>query len=126
MAKRILVTGSRTWTDLPRIMDTLWDGLKYVNGWPVTLVHGGAEGADALAHEVWVYNQFPVEVHPVTTKDWAEHGKRAAYLRNKAMVDAGADLCVAFIKDNSRGASMTAKMAEAAGIPTWRVVADGR
>lgn len=142
MSKRLLVTGSRTWTNQVLVVQALWDAVvelrkcprhgipdcsPILNGCthnpnlPVTLVHGGAEGADAIAHTVWGTNQHPEEVHLIEPTEWEEHGKRAGYLRNKRMVDAGADLCVAFIKNQSRGATMTAAMAENAGIPTWRI-----
>lgn len=51
--------------------------------------------------------------------DWDRYGrKRAGFIRNQHMVDLGADLCLAFTRDNSRGTAHCALAAEAAGIPT--------
>lgn len=107
--RRVLVTGSRDWTDYGVIEGAL---LRYASPWD-TVVHGGAPGADAIAVQAWQAHGGDVECHPYPSGS----GKRGGYLRNKEMVDAGADLCLAFIKDNSRGATMCAGLAEAAGIP---------
>jgi len=106
--RRVLVTGSRDWTDTGVISVALVEHM-----WPGdVLVHGAARGADSLAAGLW--EAFgPVEPHPYP----AGHGQRGGYVRNKEMVDAGADLCLAFIRNNSRGASMCAELAAKAGIP---------
>ncbi|WP_277212545.1 DUF2493 domain-containing protein [Isoptericola croceus] len=110
---RILVTGSRTWDDDETIRRAL-TGAAGVVASQVTLVSGACpRGADAIAERVARELGWHVERHPA---DWQQHGRRAGYLRNAAMVAAGADVCVAFIRDGSRGASMTARLAHQAGI----------
>jgi len=113
MSTRILVTGSRDWTDFAAIVEALRD-------WKspgAVLVEGGARGADRLAATIWRAWGLTVEEHPA---DWDRHGKRAGYLRNQEMIAAGADVCLAFILDNSPGATHCANAAETAGIPTKR------
>lgn len=114
---RILVTGSRDWDDWNKIEEVLFKRLD--NG--VVLVSGNCPtGADHIAETLWELWGGEVERH---SADWDKHGKRAGYVRNQEMVDLGADICIAFIKNNSKGASMTARLAEEAGIETVRIPA---
>jgi len=118
-APRILLTGSRSWDDeqiIQQVLFLAWFTLGQQE--KAILIHGGCPtGADEMGHRTWTGVGLPVEVHPA---DWKQHGRRAGYVRNRAMVDAGADVCLAFIRDGSKGATMCAQMAYDAGIPLRR------
>jgi hypothetical protein len=115
---RILVTGSRTWDDALVLAAALAEAAQDE---PVTVVHGACpSGADRLADVIATATGWTVERHPAR---WGELGKRAGFVRNAHMVNLGADVCLAFIRDGSRGASHTAALAEDAGIRTVRYVA---
>lgn len=125
---RVLVTGSRSWQD-PL---TVWQELyalairaygDYDGGHFLTVVHGNAAtGADRMAQQwvqmatfqLWQPVNITEEAHPA---DW-KIGRQAGILRNQYMVDLGADLCLAFIRDGSRGATHCATAAQEAGIET--------
>lgn len=113
MSARILVTGSRTWTAATTMRATL---AHWRTVYPdAVLVHGACRGADLIAAGIWLGWHLPVEPHPA---DWTRHGRAAGPLRNQHMVDLGADVCLAFIRDYSRGGEHTAALAVAAGIHT--------
>jgi hypothetical protein len=112
MTRRILITGSRDWTDYDAIFDALKASKDYLG--EITVVHGGASGADSTAGIIAHRLGLKVEVHPA---DWEKHGKKAGFVRNSEMVKEGADFVLAFIKNDSKGATMCASLAEKAGIP---------
>ncbi len=115
---RILITGSRNWDDILSIRNAILnESMKTRDN--VVVVHGGARGADYLAGRVADELKLDVEVYKA---DWNTYGKAAGFVRNDKMVKLGADVCLAFIKNNSAGATMCADLAEKAGIPvkTWR------
>ncbi|MFE6080011.1 SLOG family protein [Streptomyces virginiae] len=122
---RILVTGSRDWTDeqlIRRALEAAWT--EQDSDRLLVIVHGACPtGADAHASrfvaDCHAYGHTTVteEPHPA---DWKRNGRAAGPLRNAAMVTAGADLCLAFIRNRSRGATGCANTAERFGIPTRR------
>ena len=117
---RILVTGSRDWTDGDAIESAMWHAWTDAGSPPinsVTLVHGCARGADTIAASIARKIGMKVDEHPAA---WDTRGRAAGVIRNSEMVNAGADVCLAFIRNRSRGATHCANAAERAGIETRR------
>lgn len=128
---RVLVTGSRDWTDEP----TIWKALaETVRALPyeqdLVIVHGMCPtGADQMADEWGRGFGAAIETH--RAEDFGPW-PRCGPLRNRHMVSLGADRCLAFIgpctsprcrrtdPHPSHGASGCADLAEQAGIPTRR------
>jgi len=106
---RVIVCGSRGWSDGGVIESDL---AALVAG--TTIVHGGARGADSLAEEAARGLRRPTEAHPA---NWARYGKSAGPRRNAEMVEAGADLCLAYRLDGpSRGTDDMVQRCRAHGI----------
>lgn len=129
---RILVTGSRDWQTIGVVRGALDEVLASLPAeQPLVVVHGDCvTGADIMA-KTWAlttftpldtddYEHVTEEPHPAA---WHVHGRKAGPIRNQNMVNKGAHLCLAFIKDGSRGATHTAALAEKAGIPVRRFTA---
>lgn len=131
---KVLVTGSRTWTDAATIrlaLEAVADAAVAANVPMVTVVHGACpNGADEIADQ-WVRwyrggTLVLAERHPAL---WTKYQKRAGFVRNELMVANGADLCLAFLAPcsdskctepkphDSHGATHCAELADERGIP---------
>lgn len=106
---RVIVCGSRNWTDREQIAHRLSE----LPG-TTTIVHGAAKGADQIAHQEGQKLGLLLEPHPA---DWGALGKRAGVIRNMEMAYLGADLCIAFWDGRSAGTRDMVDRAEAQGIP---------
>lgn len=114
---RILVTGSRHWAHSWIPASIL---IEYVAGlYPVTVVEGACPtGVDLFinAYSVALAAQGYAVSSERHQADWST-GKGAGFARNELMCELGADVCLAFIRNNSAGATHTATRAVAYGIP---------
>lgn len=145
---RILMTGSRGWEDTDAIRKAILIAVEYIKSKrsekgdftpvefsDITLIHGTAAGADVLAGEVAKDLGMMIEEHPA---DWQKHnddcpdvkppykscwqGKercsRAGHRRNQEMIDSGADVILAFILNESPGATGCLKLAHKVHMPS--------
>lgn len=114
--KRILVTGSRDWTDeatVRRALSWAWDTLGRPHD--AVLVQGECHlgGADKIAADTWAGWGFPVEGHPA---EMGPDGRVLGPERNARMVALGADICLAFPLPSSRGTRNCMRLAREAGM----------
>lgn len=145
MTLRILITGSRDWPDPSVVWEAIEQTISETRATDVMVVHGKARGADDFASRfVTMFKarlascgiRIDEEPHPaeweapcrITCKpghrkyrNGTTYCPAAGNYRNIEMVEAGADVCLAFIHNESRGASMCATVAELAGIPVRRL-----
>jgi hypothetical protein len=114
LTHRVLVTGSRTWIDEQAIAEAL--ATHWHDGNALLVTGACPRGADEIAERIWRSRGGLVERHPA---EW-QTGRDAGMRRNAAMVGLGADVCLAFIRDGSPGATHAARLAEQAEIPVHR------
>ena len=108
---RLLICGSRDWTD----GDLILRGLSALRGVDVVM-EGEAPGADTLARRAAEHLGIPVLPFPA---DWEKYGHAAGPIRNQRMLDEGKpDLILAFVDglDTSRGTADMVSRARLAGV----------
>lgn len=112
---RVLVCGGRDFGDKDRayaFLDLLCEKEPIS-----TVIHGGASGADYIAHQ-WAEDRgVNCTEYPA---DWNRYGRAAGPIRNQQMVDDGRpDVVVAF--PGGSGTADMVRRAEAAGIKVIRL-----
>lgn len=107
MSEIVLVCGGRDYGNF-------WGVFEALDGMDIDcLVHGGAEGADNLAHQWGVVRGKPVIMVPA---QWDYYGKGAGTVRNAWMLKyIKVTRVVAF--PGGRGTESMVKLAREAGIP---------
>lgn len=121
---RVLVCGSRDWTDRNAIWCVL-NGYR-ADGLPMTVIHGSARGADSIAGYWATVNGVDFQQFMA---DWKQHGKAAGPIRNAQMLANGEpDVVWAFVTkplERSRGTADMVSRAVKAGIPAYVVRGHG-
>jgi hypothetical protein len=110
---RILVTGGRDWADVDTIRNALSIATLGLAWNKVTIVQGGARGADAIAASLANVLGMNVEEYPA---DWKQFGRAAGPIRNQQMVDTRPDLVLAFLQEGSKGTQNCIDIARRAGL----------
>lgn len=118
MSYRVIFCGSRDWRAWGPILSAV-EQLHREHP-DLVVVHGGARGADAMVDRLARRNSLPIERFPA---DWVGHGRAAGPIRNRQMLDAGADEVVAFKDDFDYamlrgGTENMVRIAQRAGVPT--------
>lgn len=110
-AYRVLVTGSRDWTNNHLVYEELGKIAAEVGSDSMVIIHGACpRGADRFA-DLWAGAHDTGVI------------RCAGFRRNAEMVALGANLCLAFYKQGAgnKGTDHCARLAEAAGIPVRRI-----
>lgn len=111
MGVRVLVCGSRDWTDTTAIEKEL----RLLPAGSV-VIHGDCRGADRIAGQVALNLGLEVQAFPA---DWETHGRAAGPLRNARMlVEGRPDTVLAFHEalEASRGTKDMVRQARKAGV----------
>ena len=106
---RVAMTGSRNWTDVQFIKDTLDSLVERVNAEKYILIHGGTRGADILCAKAAKKLGWTTIVH---LPKWNKHGSAAGPIRNQLIINEEPDVLLAFPMPESRGTYDTIRKAE--------------
>ncbi|MGG5599594.1 DUF2493 domain-containing protein [Myroides sp. C8-3] len=108
---KVAIIGSRKFTDFQLLNTTVTTYCKANNIVPITIVSGGAKGADTLAEQFAKEHDLEMKIfHP----EWERLGRQACSARNTQIV-AYADFIFAFWDGTSPGTKDSITKAEQMG-----------
>lgn len=111
----VIVAGPRTFTDYKLLEGTLDHYTSKLDKKKLTIIHGGAPGADRLTSDWCFKRMVKCKIfHP----DWEKHKKATGPIRNSEMLREGAQALIAFQpkKGTTPGTQDMIKQARKAGI----------
>lgn len=110
---RIIIAGGRGFSDFDLLCRTCDRYLsRLAQDYEITIISGGARGADALGERYARERGLRVARFPA---DWEAHGRSAGYRRNVTMAE-NADCLIAFWDGASRGTKHMIDTATARGL----------
>tara|TARA_Y100000592_G_scaffold100637_1_gene181639 strand:- start:699 stop:1460 length:762 start_codon:yes stop_codon:yes gene_type:complete len=109
---RVIVAGSRGFTDYEHLAYHLDKRFKDTEKDLITIISGGAKGADALGERYAKEKGITLEVRKA---EWDVYGRSAGYRRNVEMANM-ADACICFWDGESKGTKHMIDIAERKGL----------
>ena len=96
---RIVIGGSRTYTDYKAFSEALDSVLSSMPQNEITILSGHCKGVDAMAERYAAEHKISIRVYPA---EWNIYGRAAGPVRNRRMVEE-CDLVIAFWDGRSKG-----------------------
>lgn len=109
---KVIVSGSTKFHDYEFVKEKL-DDLLSQREEKILIIEGEAPGVDQLAFQ---YAKERGYAHLGNPALWERYGKKAGPIRNKEMADFGADACVCFWHEESRGTTNMMNIAKKRGL----------
>jgi hypothetical protein len=107
---KVIIAGSRAFVDYSLVREKCDYYLQNKDG--ITIISGGARGADALGERYAKENDHALEIFPA---DWDALGRAAGHIRNKQMAK-NADALILFWNGTSPGSKSMLRYAQQYGL----------
>ena len=107
----VIIAGSRNFNDY-ELLSSVIDAFRMRENENITIVSGGARGADRLGEKYARENNLELHIYEA---NWSKFGKSAGFVRNEEMADFG-DYLLAFWDGRSPGTQHMIKTAKKKGL----------